>query len=1015
MKYEAFISYRHREIDEVVAKHIQKIIERYRVPKKIAKTIGKTHVGKVFRDSDELQAASNLSEIIRTGIENSEWLIVICTKRYKDSVWCMEEIEHFIELNGREKVIVILVEGEPNESFPSILTEIEVDGETKHIEPLAVDIRGDSEKAIIKNLDNEQFRFLSTILQVDYDDLKNRQRERRLKRIATAATAAFAILATITGLIIKNNIDLYNSNQKTLRGESYFLAEYADAAFAGGDRDTAIKLALTALPKDLNNPDRPFVPRAMRSLTRATGVYDYTAGYHESFSRHSEKLPWYSFTSFSEDGSTMLLETYIQVGDSLYQPEYEVIRISDGRTLYQCIGMIQYLNIIGLDKTKPSTGAVLSMDGKKLYYLNENNGLTCVDVNNGKEYFTADQTDFFEMQVNPTAAPGQAAIVALNSNDYLLYGYDLDGNVKFSLDLPSHSYCFLGTIDCKNNQVPVNIIEDPDFIKTDPKKGFGVVDLNTGSYNYYDTGTYIGYSAFSDKDLLTYLINDSDDSTFYLEQYNLANQKVKRLCETPIPSVRISRTGDGRKCYYFINDTIYEIDCVSGKQLWEYKLPAEITTVSSGNGVLVTGTVNGLVYAFEEDGKNAIITPEGNGNKVYIGGISETAYTTMDDCGQDIHIYVNHGPEFFKNIQKGSVADIGGSSVVDGWTPYPSETNRFMFVKGSGLDIMLAVYDSETLEKISETSLYDTSETAETYEFCEMKSDDSVYINAYNNKYFLNASTLKTEYKFDSFNESIFTREDGKVLYENILNYDIVNNSYTPQGVTFKVIDMATGKVLEETTLPDGSYQAVRIGNVLALETEDGVKLEGPDGTKEVSSEYSILTGFNEKRGLLVYQTASESPSWCVYDVNKGETVLERPVSDTPYFGYFGNNRYFLLDFEEVYDMDTWEKILTLKPENGTVAYAQTSDECPYFIFQASLEGKKVGCIYEKNGDGEMIGVIDNFVSMAPDGEIIVFDGEETLYKFPLLSPAEIKQKGEQMTGGAELSPEQKEKYHIFR
>ena len=30
MKYEAFISYRHREIDEVVAKHIQKIIERYR-------------------------------------------------------------------------------------------------------------------------------------------------------------------------------------------------------------------------------------------------------------------------------------------------------------------------------------------------------------------------------------------------------------------------------------------------------------------------------------------------------------------------------------------------------------------------------------------------------------------------------------------------------------------------------------------------------------------------------------------------------------------------------------------------------------------------------------------------------------------------------------------------------------------------------------------------------------------------------------------------------------------------
>ena len=40
MKYKAFISYRHKEIDEVVARHIQKIIERYRVPRKIAKTIG---------------------------------------------------------------------------------------------------------------------------------------------------------------------------------------------------------------------------------------------------------------------------------------------------------------------------------------------------------------------------------------------------------------------------------------------------------------------------------------------------------------------------------------------------------------------------------------------------------------------------------------------------------------------------------------------------------------------------------------------------------------------------------------------------------------------------------------------------------------------------------------------------------------------------------------------------------------------------------------------------------------
>ena len=318
MKYKAFISYRHKEIDEVVARHIQKIIERYRVPRKIAKTIGRAHIGKVFRDSDELQAASNLSEIIRSAIEESEWLIVICTKRYKDSVWCMEEVEHFVELNGREKVLVILVEGEPSESFPSILTEIEGDGESKHIEPLAVDIRGNSEREIIKKLNNEQFRFLSTLLEVDYDDLKNRQRERRIRRIATAAAAAFAILSIILGLIIKNNIELYNSNQETLRGESYFLSEYAEKAYAEGDRDTAIKLALTALPKDLNRPDRPYVANAMKSLTDALGIYDYAAGYHVGYIKNMDNKTWNSYTYFSEDESTMLIESVIQTGNTRF-------------------------------------------------------------------------------------------------------------------------------------------------------------------------------------------------------------------------------------------------------------------------------------------------------------------------------------------------------------------------------------------------------------------------------------------------------------------------------------------------------------------------------------------------------------------------------------------------------------------------------------------------------------------------------------------------------------------------
>lgn len=71
MKYAAFISYRHGGIDEKVGMQIQHDLERYKIPSKIAKSIGKKSLGKVFRDADDLRAASDLSAIIRAGIDES--------------------------------------------------------------------------------------------------------------------------------------------------------------------------------------------------------------------------------------------------------------------------------------------------------------------------------------------------------------------------------------------------------------------------------------------------------------------------------------------------------------------------------------------------------------------------------------------------------------------------------------------------------------------------------------------------------------------------------------------------------------------------------------------------------------------------------------------------------------------------------------------------------------------------------------------------------------------------------
>ena len=104
-KYEAFISYRHKELDIAAAKAIHRQIETYRIPAYIKKRSGKAKIGKIFRDQDELPLMADLGEGIRAALEQSEWLIVICTPELPESKWCMAEIDYFISLGRRNRIL----------------------------------------------------------------------------------------------------------------------------------------------------------------------------------------------------------------------------------------------------------------------------------------------------------------------------------------------------------------------------------------------------------------------------------------------------------------------------------------------------------------------------------------------------------------------------------------------------------------------------------------------------------------------------------------------------------------------------------------------------------------------------------------------------------------------------------------------------------------------------------------------------------------------------------------------
>ena len=99
-KYDAFISYRHTDLDIFVAEKIHKLLETYVAPKSVLKKSAKRKINRVFRDKDELPTSSNLSDNIMEALSNSEYLIVICSPRTPESYWVRTEIETFIGIHG---------------------------------------------------------------------------------------------------------------------------------------------------------------------------------------------------------------------------------------------------------------------------------------------------------------------------------------------------------------------------------------------------------------------------------------------------------------------------------------------------------------------------------------------------------------------------------------------------------------------------------------------------------------------------------------------------------------------------------------------------------------------------------------------------------------------------------------------------------------------------------------------------------------------------------------------------
>lgn len=312
LRYDAFISYRHSDPDKLIAEKLHRMLETFRVPKAVVKKGSPKRIARVFRDRDELPTSSNLADNICYALENSGYLIVVCSPRTPQSQWVMKEIETFAALHGRDRILTLLIEGEPQESFPDLLRfarkqTLNADGavteEVVEIEPLAADIRDRSVRGMLKKLRTEILRLLAPMLGCTFDDLKQRHRERVIRRILTISISlslfflGFGSFAGYQAYIINEQSILVQQQseivkeqaqkvqeqadelriqiQKTLAGQSLYLSDVSLRLLSEGDRRTAIMVALEALPKNLDNPERPYVEEAEYALSEALQVYNY--------------------------------------------------------------------------------------------------------------------------------------------------------------------------------------------------------------------------------------------------------------------------------------------------------------------------------------------------------------------------------------------------------------------------------------------------------------------------------------------------------------------------------------------------------------------------------------------------------------------------------------------------------------------------------------------------------------------------------------------------------------------
>ena len=620
--YDAFISYRHTEPDSFVAQTLHKQLENFRLPANVVRARkqsgieGKTRIRRVFRDREELPLVSNLADPITEALAQSEYLIVICSPRLNESMWCRKEIETFIHMHDREHVLAVLVEGEPEEAFPEELLYREVK-ETQNdgsviikkipVEPLAADVRGESRKEVRSKMKSELLRLAAPMFGCSYDELRQRHREQRIRKILVTSVSVSAVCLTVGMVSTTMALRIHSQNVKiteqaqTLAEQSEKITEQYEEAVrmncitqAGaaqelledGDRIEAVRTALSVYPGD-GTAERvgvspaaeelPYTAQAAYALTESLRLYE-----NGDAIRPDRKL--------KADTTIRFVQTSPMGGKILTVDEYGGLVVWDagnGRRLAELT-----VDEGGLT----DEGEVCFIDEEHFLYPKES-GVACYDMQKQADCYNIDR-DSLPGMLREIAAAAQTDLAAIQcQNGFLLIrpstgevcreeswdpledGAQMQGACRFSADGAYYAVAVEeNSSGEKERKVRVYRAQDGELLCSVPLAYSHVEDLR-----------------FADGVL--YLVNDGDsgegDNLFdtaamrgKLTAYDLAGKSVLWEYELEggwLYETSVASAPDSRYMVCSSYDELYALDRTDGRVLERFSFGSEV--VKLGNYV----------------------------------------------------------------------------------------------------------------------------------------------------------------------------------------------------------------------------------------------------------------------------------------------------------------------------------------------------------------------------------------------------------------------------------------------